>query len=83
MNTVRDFYFTFAQTNWWTLLQNSRSTGVDIQANLTVDNVTYNNVGIRMRSSSSSQVAGNKMPFNVTMDAFVPLPASGHGTRTN
>src|SRR5262245_50753612 len=72
MTTVRDFYFTFTPTTWWQDLLNTRSTGLDIHANLTVDNVLYTNVGIRIRSSSSSQVSGNKMPFNVTMDAFVP-----------
>lgn len=72
MGSVRDFRFSFAQSNWWQLLQNSQNTGLDVQADLTVDNVTYHNVGIRMRSSSSALVAGNKKPFNLTMDAFVP-----------
>ncbi len=72
MTTVRDFYFTFAQPNWWQDLQNTRTTGLDIAADLVVDGLTYPNVGIRLRTSSSSQVAGNKLPFNVTMDSFVP-----------
>lgn len=72
MSQVRDFYFTFTQPNWWTQLQNSQSTGVDIPADLVVDGITYPQVGIRMRSSSSSLVPGNKKPFNVTMDSFVP-----------
>ncbi len=37
MTQVRDFYFTFTQPNWWTQLQNSQSTGVDIPADLVVD----------------------------------------------
>jgi CotH kinase protein/Lamin Tail Domain len=72
MTVVRDFYFTFAQPGWWQALQNTKVTGVDIPADLMVDGVTYFNVGIRMRSSSSSLVPGNKQPFNVTLDAFVP-----------
>lgn len=71
MTQVRDFYFTFAQPTWWQDLQNSQSTGLDIPATLVVDGITYPSVGIRMRSSSSSMVAGNKKPFNLTMDAFV------------
>lgn len=71
MTTVRDFYFTFSSPTWWQALQNTQSTGVDIAADLVVDNVTYPNVGIRMRTSSSSLVAGNKKPFNLTMDSFV------------
>jgi hypothetical protein len=72
MTVVRDFYFTFSQSNWWTDLQNTQNTGLDISANLTVDGLLYPNVGIRMRTSSSSLVSGNKMPFNLTMDSFVP-----------
>ncbi len=71
-NITRDFYFTFAQPTFWQDLLNTRTTGTDISANLTVDGITYNNVGIRIRASSSSQVAGNKLPFNLTLDSFVP-----------
>lgn len=71
-NVLRDFYFTFAQSTYWQDLLNSRTTGQDVRADLTVDGVTYRNVGIRIRASSSSQVSGNKLPFNLTLDAFVP-----------
>ena len=72
MTTIRDFYFTFASPTWWQDLTNTQTTGLDIPATLVVDGLTYSNVGIRMRSSSSSLPPGNKKPFNVTMDAFVP-----------
>ncbi|MDO8349326.1 MAG: CotH kinase family protein, partial [Planctomycetota bacterium] len=72
MTTVRDFYFTFTSPTWWQDLQNTQNTGLDIAATLVVDSITYPNVGIRMRTSSSSLPPGNKKPFNVTMDAFVP-----------
>lgn len=72
MTVVRDFYFTFASPTWWQDLQNSQTTGLDIPANLVVDGITYPNVGIRIRASSSSSVGGVKMPFNLTMDSFVP-----------
>ena len=71
-NVTRDFYFTFTQPTYWQDLLNTRTTGVDISADLTVDGVLYANVGIRIRSSSSSLVAGNKLPFNLTLDSFVP-----------
>jgi hypothetical protein len=70
-NTIRDFYFTFTSATWWQDLLNTRTSGAEIQANLTVDAVTYPTVGIRVRSSSSSAVGGNKMPFNVSLDSFV------------
>jgi hypothetical protein len=69
---VRDFRFTFAQPNFWSALQATQSSGAEIPADLEVDGITYPNVGIRIRSSSSSQVGGVKMPFNVSLDAFVP-----------
>lgn len=71
-SVTRDFYFTFAQPTFWQDLLNTRNTGADIRADLTVDGITYRNVGIRIRSSSSSLVGGNKMPFNLTLDSFVP-----------
>jgi len=53
MTTVRDFYFTFPQPTWWQDLQKTRNTGLDIAADLVVDGITYPNVGIRVRTSSS------------------------------
>jgi len=69
---IRDFYFTFKQTNWWNLVLNSRSTSQDIKADLRVDNVTYPDVGFRIKGASSSSVSSNKKPFNLTMDTFTP-----------
>jgi CotH kinase protein/Lamin Tail Domain len=69
---VRDFHFTFKQANWWTLLQQSLNTKVDLKADLKVDNITYTDVGIRVKGASSNLLPGNKRPFNLTMDSFKP-----------
>ena len=69
---VRDFHFTFKQANWWNLVLNTRSSGADIKADLRVDNVTYPDVGFRIKGASSSSVRSDKRPFNLTMDSFVP-----------
>lgn len=69
---VRDFFFTFKQVNWWSLVLGTRASGVDLKADLRVDNVTYPDVGFRIKGASSSSVNSNKRPFNLTMDSFAP-----------
>jgi len=69
---VRDYFFTFKQANWWTLLQQTLSSKQDLKADLVVDNVTYKDVGIRVKGASSNLMPGNKKPFNLRMDAFMP-----------
>lgn len=71
MTTIRDFRFTLTSPTWWQDLLNTETTGLDIHADLAVDGITYPNIGIRMKTSSSSYVTGNKQPFNLTMDSFV------------
>lgn len=71
---LRTFDLTFAQSNWYTLLQQNYGTGVDLAANLTVDGVLYPNVGVRFRGGSSYSFIGSsqKKPFGIAMDAFMP-----------
>ncbi len=71
MTKIRDFHFTFPQTNFWNLLVQSQSTGLDVKGDLTVDGLTYKDVGMRVKGASSSTFPGNKKPFNLTMDSFV------------
>lgn len=73
-NTLRSLHLTFAQSNWYTLLQQNYGTGVELAADLTVDGVTYPNVGVHFRGQSSYSFIGTsqKKPFGISMDAFVP-----------
>jgi hypothetical protein len=72
-STVRTLKFTFKQSNWWQLLLDNYRQKIDIRADLEVDNVTYFDVGVRFRGTSSYLAIGNsqKKSFNITMDAFV------------
>ncbi len=72
---VRTFKLTFAQPNWWSLLVNNKSSRTNIPATLEVDNQVYSNVGVRFRGNTSYSLNLNrsqKLPFNITTDAFVP-----------
>ncbi len=70
---LRTLDLTFAQSNWYTLLQQNYGTGVDLPADLTVDGRTYPNVGVRFRGGSSYRFIGSsqKKPFGIALDAFV------------
>ncbi|MCA8977689.1 MAG: CotH kinase family protein [Planctomycetes bacterium] len=71
---LRTLDLTFAQSNWYTLLGQNYGTGVDLGADLTVEGVTYPNVGVHFRGGSSYRFIGTsqKKPFGISMDAFVP-----------
>ena len=68
---LRDFYFTFAQPNWWTLLVGSAGNNNSIKGDLKFDGVTYKDIGLKVKGFTSSSAA-TKKPFNLSMDAFVP-----------
>src|SRR5688572_22446613 len=70
---LRTLHLTFAQSNWYALLQQNYNTGVELAADLTVDNVTYRNVGVHFRGQSSYSFIGTsqKKPFGISMDANV------------
>jgi len=75
MATVRDVYLQFSQPNWWTLLEQNYSSKTNIAADMTVDGMTYQNVGIRFRGNTSynwlppaPQQGWEKKSFNVEMD---------------
>lgn len=72
--TIKDVYFTFAQTNYWSLLQANYSSETEIPASLTYDGVTYENVGIRFRGNTSYQQTGTsqKKSFAVSTDFVDP-----------
>lgn len=74
----RTFELVFEDPNWHqTLIDNwedREQTGNDtyLAADLTVDGVTYENVGVQYKGNSSFWfVQGMKKPYKITMDAFV------------
>ena len=71
--TLRTIELTFSQTDYWTQLINNKSAEIDISADLTMDGVTYNSVGVRFKGNSSynSIPWSQKKSFKITMDSFV------------
>ncbi len=68
---IRDLYFTFDDAGWESSLQRL---GEDeyVFADLEVEGVTYEDVGLRIKGNSSARGSGRKVPLNLTMDATVP-----------
>lgn len=71
---LRTLELTFAQSNWYQLLEQNYQTGAELAADLTVGGVTYHGVGVHFRGQSSYLSIGTsqKKPFGISMDAFVP-----------
>ena len=74
----RTIELVFKDPNWHQVLinnwENREQTGIDtyVSADLTVDGVTYENVGVQYKGNSSFWfVDGLKKPYKITMDAFV------------
>jgi hypothetical protein len=75
INAYRTIYLSFSQPNYWTLLTNNYASQTEIAANMTVDGVTYPNVGVRFRGNTSyTQLppGSQKKSFNIRLDSFVP-----------
>lgn len=72
-NTVRSFYLTFKDANYWTLLAQNKSAGRDIKADLKVDNVVLKDIGVRFKGNTSYSYNPNsdKKPFNLRFDSFI------------
>ncbi len=73
-NAYRDVHLTFSQPNYWTLLMNNYQSQTEIPADMTVDGVTYPDVGVRFRGNTSfTQLPNNseKRSFNIRTDSYV------------
>lgn len=67
---IRTVHLTFAQPNYWQLLQQNYQAEIEIPATMVVDGVTYDSVGIRFRGQTSYMQTQNsqKKSFNVAID---------------
>ncbi|MBK8100122.1 MAG: CotH kinase family protein [Planctomycetes bacterium] len=73
-DTVRSVNLQFAQANYWTLLTNNYAPEINIAADMTIDGVTYPNVGVRFRGNTSYTMlpsTATKRSFNVELDWMV------------
>lgn len=70
---IRNFYLEFSQANYWSQMQANYATRTPIPANLTVDGVTYDSVGVGFKGNTSYNNVQNsqKKSFNIDMNDFV------------
>ena len=63
----------FSQANYWDSLLFYYNQGLEqyMSANVTVNGVTFNNVGVRMKGNSSFTHPNNKKPFKISFDNYV------------
>lgn len=66
--TVRNIYLSFPQTNYWALLTANYTTHTDLPAQMTVDGVVYDSVGVRFKGQTSYMQVQNsqKKSFNIS-----------------
>jgi spore coat protein CotH len=66
--TIRTVYLTFPQANYWTLLTQNYTSQIDIPAQMEVDGVTYDSVGVRFKGQTSymGASASQKKSFNIS-----------------
>lgn len=72
---LRTINFTFTQPNWESLLRNNYASQTDLLCTMTVDGVTYPNVGVRIRGNTSYTAlpsGSQKFSLNVDMEAVDP-----------
>ena len=70
---LRTLRLEFAQSDWWDQLRQNYGTDVYVEADLIVDGVTYPQVGVKFKGYSSYLFSdGEKKPFKIKLDAFVP-----------
>ena len=66
---IRSVDLNFTQPNYWNLLTLNYANSIDIPATMTVDGVTYPDVGVRFKGNTSYMlVQGDKKSFNITTD---------------
>lgn len=80
---LRTLELRFEQADWWDQLAANYGTGENILADLTVEGVTYPEVGVRFRGNTSYTRTGDseKKSFNIEMD-FIDEDQTLMGYRT-
>jgi hypothetical protein len=68
-NILRTLHLEFSQPDWWQQLTSNYQSKQNIPATLTVDDVTYEGVGVRFRGFTSYMMANSqKKSFNIEID---------------
>ncbi|MDP7246295.1 MAG: CotH kinase family protein [Planctomycetota bacterium] len=70
---LREVRLDFQQNNWWSILESNYGTNTEIPATMTVDGVTYADVGVRFKGNTSyTRPITQKKSFNISTNSFVP-----------
>lgn len=75
VNVLRTVNLQFHDANWWSLLQANYVSQTNILADLTVDGVTYPDVGVRIRGNTSYTAlpsGSQKVSLNIETDQVHP-----------
>lgn len=70
---IKVIRLTFAQSDFWTLLNQSHATGVPVLASMEYNGNTYDSVGVKLKGQTSfMQLNGSqKFSFDINMDTYV------------
>ncbi len=71
---VKVIRLTFAQVNYWTLLESSYDTGVPVMATMEYNGNIYDSVGVKLKGETSYFMLPNgsqKYSFDINMDEYV------------
>jgi hypothetical protein len=77
---LRTIELTFSQSDYWQQLTNNYASETYIAADLTIDGVVLDNVGVRFKGNSSYNSIGNsqKKPFNIDLNVFADSLGADH-----
>ena len=80
INTIQDIRIVFAESNWDALLDAQASTTEDyISAqSVTINGVTFNNVGVKYKGNSTYNANRTKNPFHIELDTYVNQDYQGY-----
>ncbi|MFM9985186.1 MAG: CotH kinase family protein [Flavobacteriales bacterium] len=70
---MKTIYLEFSQSNWWNQLTTNYNSGADLSATMTIDGVTYEQVGVGFKGQTSYMMVNGeeKKSFSIKTDAFI------------
>lgn len=70
---MKTIYLEFSQSNWWNQLTMNYNSGADLSATMTIDGVTYEQVGVGFKGQTSYMMVNGeeKKSYSIKTDAFI------------
>ena len=79
LNTIQTIEITFAESNWDALLDTAEATDAYIVAqSISINGVTYNNIGVKYKGNSSYNPNQVKNPFHIELNTYVDQNYQGY-----